>query len=90
MGKKSTAFLTTLFSIPPTPTPLTTNPSPNTPTITTTARSNSSSRGIPQKLTSLTSKARGEDSRWEWPDLTDAEVQRAIFTSASKKAPPGP
>ena len=54
---KCSAFLTTLFPSPPT-----TNPSPNIPAAATVIRDSSSSRGIPQKLTSLTSKARGEDS----------------------------
>ena len=73
--EKCTAFLSTLFPIPTRLILLlTTNTSQ------------------PQKSTSSASKAtskggRNRDSQWDWPDLNDTEVKRAIFSSSAKKAP---
>ena len=69
--EKCTAFLTTLF-----PTPTNTTPTTNT--------------SQPQKSTCSASKATSKSSgtsQWDWPDLDDTEVKRAIFSSSAKKAP---
>ena len=69
--EKCTAFLTTLFPIP-------TNTTPTTNT------------SQPQKSTCSASKATSKSSgtsQWDWPDLDDTEVKKAIFSSLTKKAP---
>lgn len=73
--EKCSAFLTTLFP---------------TPTSSTTSRpASTSGRSTPQNPASPSSKATNmnTNSKWEWPKLTESEVEAAILTSSAKKAP---
>lgn len=69
--EKCDAFLSTLFPAPQGPPDPPRSPRPQSPS------------GQPQGYKG--SKASGP--RWEWPDLTDEEVKKAILSSPAKKAP---
>jgi hypothetical protein len=82
--EKCSAFLTTLF-----PKLTTSSNTSSTPiTSTTSSSTTNSSNSTPQNPTSSGSKATSTTtSQWEWPELSETEVENAILTSSAKKAP---